>query len=118
MAGLASEGLRASVRGARRGRGEDGAPEGLHQDFDKVALAEHEVVLERFEVVEQAELVEEDVEESLRGDRIRQRDGSLETSHVGVLKSCEGRDELAVREAMREHLLPVMRFRVTTQSAS
>lgn len=117
LAGLASEGLIRRVRSARRKRRKDG-PEGLHEDLDKVALSEHEVVLESFEVVEEMELVEEDVEKSLRGDQVGQRDGSLETRHVGVLQRCVGRNKLAALKIEGENSLPVIRFRVTTQSGS
>jgi transcription antitermination factor NusG len=43
----------------------------LHQKLRKVARAKHEVRLERPKMIEEYELVEENLQQALRGDRVR-----------------------------------------------
>lgn len=61
------------------------SPELFHQDFDKVALAEHDVVLQSPQVVQESETIEEKFEQSCRRLGVRQSDGALKFAHVGVM---------------------------------
>lgn len=60
----------------------------LHQKLGKVARAKHEVRLERPEMIEEYKLVEEYLEQTLRGDRVRVVDRSLQAGEVAVLECC------------------------------
>lgn len=62
--------------------------QGLHEQFCKVPCAEHEVRLERSEVVEERKLVKEDLEQALTRYRVRVVDRALQTSQVAVLQRC------------------------------
>lgn len=60
----------------------------LHQKLGKVARAKHEVRLERPEMIEEYKLVEENLEQALRGDRVRVVDRSLQAGEVAILECC------------------------------
>lgn len=59
----------------------------LHQNVNEIAVAEHEVMLERFEVVHEHELVKEDLKQPLAGDIVRRVDRRLKASNVTVLEN-------------------------------
>jgi hypothetical protein len=58
----------------------------VHQRVCKVAMTEHEVVLERAEVDEKLELVKEYVEEALTGDLVSGINGALKATDIAVLE--------------------------------
>jgi hypothetical protein len=60
----------------------------LHQKLRKVARAKHEVRLERPKMIEEYELVEENLQQALRGDRVRVVNRSLQAGEVAVFECC------------------------------
>lgn len=65
------------------------ARQSLHEVFDKVARAEHEVRLECAQVVEKLKLVEKDLEQALARDRVGDVDGPLQSSQIAVFEGCK-----------------------------
>ena len=64
--------------------------EGLEQEVDKVPSSEHEVVLERSDVVHEHELVKEHLEQSPTRNLVRRIDRPFESGDVAVLEHWNG----------------------------
>lgn len=61
-------------------------PERIHELLGEVAVTQHQVVLQRLEVVQQLELIDEDLEQPLAGDLVRGIYGPFQPRDVVVLQ--------------------------------
>ena len=74
--------------GTRKARARGDVPERIHELVGKVAVAEHHVVLESAEVIEEPEFVEEDVEKASTRNAERSVDRALKSGDVAVFQGC------------------------------